>query len=131
MALSKEHRLVKKDSEYVLRNGETVKNIFFFIRFLKNRVDRCRLAILVSVKVLKNSTARNHLRRMVAEIFKTTDIWSQALDIVFVATSGIVGKPSGEIKSGLMDAINTIFVKQTLAAKNNEQQPNNQKPIAE
>lgn len=112
MALPKECHLAKKGSEYVLRNGETVKNSFFFIRFSKNRVGRCRIAILISTRVLKNSTARNRLRRIVAETFKTTGLLDRPLNIVFVATSGIVGKPSGEIKSRLMDAINTIFVKQ-------------------
>lgn len=112
MALARKHRLTRKDSEHVFRKGETVKGSFFFIKFSENRVGYCRLAVLVSVKVSRSSAVRNRLRRTVAEIFKAAGLERQPLDIIFIATPSIVGRPFGEIKSGVMDTINTIFVKQ-------------------
>lgn len=110
MALAIKYRLAGKDSEYVFRKGETVKSSFFFIKFSENKVGYCRLAILVPVRVSKSSVIRNRLRRTVAEIFKVAGLEGRPLDIVFVATPGIVGRPPGEIKSELMSAIGTIFV---------------------
>ncbi len=110
MALPRKYRLARKDSEYVFRKGETVKSSFFFIRFLKNQIGHCRLAIVASAKVSKSSAVRNRLRRMVAEIFKAADQRKRPLDIVFIATQNIVGRPFREIKSELTSAIGAIFV---------------------
>ena len=111
MALSKNYHLTREDSEYVFKKGKTVKNSFFFIRFLENKIGHYRIAILVSLMVSKSSVVRNRIRRIVSGILKTAILWNYPFDIVFVATPGIVGKPSREIKSGLMDVINTLFVK--------------------
>ena len=113
MALSRKHRLARKDSESVFRKGETVKGSFFFIKFSENQVGYCRLAILMPVKVSKSSVARNRLRRIVAEIFKATGLEGQPFDVIFVATPSIVGRPFREIKSELTSAIGTIFVNPT------------------
>ncbi len=110
MALARKYRLARKDSEYVFRKGETVKGSFFFIKFSKNRVGYCRLATLISVKVSRSSAIRNRLRRTIVEIFKAAGLEGQPFDVIFVATPSIVGRPFGEIKSGVMDTINTIFV---------------------
>jgi ribonuclease P protein component len=110
MALSKKYRLTGKDFESVLKEGKTVKNSFFFIRFLKNGIGHCRIAIKVSLKVSKSSAARNYLRRIVTEIFKAVGLEEQPLDIVFIATPSIVGRPFGEIKSKLTGTIKSIFV---------------------
>ncbi len=110
MALSKKYRLARKDSEYVFRKGKTVKGSFFFIKFSENKVGHYRLAVLVPVKVSKNSVVRNRLRRMTAEIFKAAGLEERPLDIVFIAAPSIVGRPFGEIKSELMSAIGRIFV---------------------
>ncbi len=112
MALARKYRLARKDSEYVFRKGETVKGSFFFIKFSENRVGYCRLAILTPAKVSKSSAIRNRLRRTIAEIFKAAGLERQPFDVIFVAAPSIVGRPFGEIKSGVMDTINTIFVKQ-------------------
>ncbi|MEK7153936.1 MAG: ribonuclease P protein component [Patescibacteria group bacterium] len=110
MALVRKYRLTGKNSEYVFRKGETVKSSFFFIKFSENKIGYCRLAISVPARVSKSSVVRNRLRRMVAEIFKATGLERRPLDIIFIATPGIVGRPLGEIKSELMSVIETIFV---------------------
>jgi ribonuclease P protein component len=110
MALAKKYRLVRKDSEYIFRKGETVKGSFFFIKFSENKVGYCRLAILVPAKVSRSSAVRNHLQRIIAEIFKATGLEEQPFNVIFVATPSIVGRPFREIKSELTSAISTIFV---------------------
>ena len=114
MALARKHRLVRKNSEHVFRKGETVKGSFFFIKFSENRVGYCRLAILVPARISKSSVVRNRLRRTITEIFKAAGLEGQPFDAIFVATSSIVGRPFGEIKSELTSAIDTIFVKQII-----------------
>ena len=98
-----------KDSERVFREGETVGSSFFFVRFLKNGIGHYRLAVLVPVKVSKNSTVRNRFRRLIAEIFKAAAPCEQPLDIVFVAAPSIVGRPPAEIKRSLVGTINRVF----------------------
>jgi ribonuclease P protein component len=111
MALSKKHRLNGKDFERVLKRGKTVKNGFFFIRFLKNEVGHGRVAVLVTVKVSKKSTVRNYLRRIMIGTVGTSGFLEKPLDAVFIAAPRIVGKSFGEIKSGLTRAIKVLFVK--------------------
>lgn len=114
MALARKYRLAKKDSEYVFRKGETVKGSFFFIKSSENRADYCHLAILIPIKVSRSSVVRNRLRRVIAKIFKTAGLEGQPLNVVFVATPSIVGRPIGEIKSELISAIGKIFVNPAL-----------------
>ena len=110
MALARKYRLARKDSEYAFRKGKTVKGSFFFIKFSENQVGYCRLVVLTPAKVSKSSAVRNHLQRIIAEIFKAAGLEGQPFDVVFVATPSIVGRPFGEIKSELTGAIGAIFV---------------------
>lgn len=114
MALSKKHRLNGKDFERVLRKGKTVKNSFFFIRFLENKIGRGRVAVSVTMKVAKKSTTRNYLRRIMIGTVGASGLLKKPLDIIFVATPRIVGKSFGEIKSGLIKAINILLVNDIL-----------------
>lgn len=114
MALSKKYRLNRKDLERVLDKGKTVKNSFFFIRFLKNEIGHGRAAVLVATKVSRKSTVRNYLRRIMIGTVGASSLLKKPLDAVFVAAPGIVGKLPGEIKSGLIKAINILLVNDVL-----------------
>lgn len=101
----------KRDFGRVFKKGKTVKNSFFFIRFLKNEVGHGRAAIVVTVRVSKKSTIRNRLKRIMSEAIKTSSLLGNSFfDVIFVATSPIVGKSPNEIKSELTRYINTLFV---------------------
>ena len=112
MALSKKNRLnSEKSFKLVFKEGKTVKNSFFFIKFFKNSIGHLRLAIAISNKIAKKSTTRNKLKRIVAEVLKNSRLYGQPLDLVIVATETIVGKTVKEIKGELEQTIDKKFVK--------------------
>ena len=109
MALARKHRLPKKDISRVFNQGKTVKNSFFFIKFLKNETKHLRLAVIVPSKVLKKATARNHVKRIFTETFRSGQFLKKSFDVAIVATVNIVEKQSKEIKRELEQTLNKIF----------------------
>jgi len=111
MALSRKNRLTgKKDIQNVFKEGKTVKNSFFFIKYVANSLDCARLAIIVSSKVSKKSVVRNRIRRIIGEIIIKNNFLSFPLDIIINASPIILDKSPAEIKSQLGQAIKKINV---------------------
>ncbi|MBI2062653.1 MAG: ribonuclease P protein component [Candidatus Yanofskybacteria bacterium] len=109
MALARKYRLNRKDLNYVLRQGKTVRNSFFFIRFLKNETGFLRIAVIVSAKILKRAILRNRLKRICTEIIRSGHFLEKSYDLVITATLSIVDKTSKEIKKDLEETIKKIF----------------------
>lgn len=109
MALAKKHRLTKKDLDRLFKQEKTVKNSFFFTRFLKNDVGYLRVAAVVPVRILKKATERNYLKRLVTESIQTGHFLEKSYDIVIIATLDIVGKQPKEIKRDLEQTIKKVF----------------------
>ncbi len=111
MALPKSHRLPKKSVELLFSKGKTVKNPFFFIRFLKNEFDHARVAAIISSKIFKRATDRNRLKRIIRQTVRENELYREPFDAIVVATQNIVGKLPKEIKRELKETIDKIFVK--------------------
>lgn len=109
MALAKKNRLSKKDIDRLFKQGKTVRNSFFFIRFLKNNTGYLRTAIIVSAKTTKKATLRNRIKRIFTEAVCSGHFLEKSYDIAIVTTVNIVGKPLKEINRDLEQAMNKIF----------------------
>ena len=110
MALARKYRLNKKDLKRIFKQGKTVANSFFFIRFLENELEHMRVAVIISSKVSKKAAVRNRLRRIIVESIRTGNFLEGSYDLAITVTLNIVEKPSKEIKKHLEQAINKIFV---------------------
>lgn len=108
MALAKKYRLPKKDIDRIFKQGKTVRSSFFFIRFLKNEVNRLQVAVIVPNKVLKKATARNRVKRIFTETIRSGQFLKKSFDMVVVATASIVEKQSKEIKRELEQTIKNL-----------------------
>lgn len=109
MALAKKYRLPKKDIDHLFKQGKTVKNSFFFIKFIKNDIEHLRTTVVVPIKIFKKATARNRFKRLIAETILTGHFLEKSYDIAVVAVVDIVGKQSKEIKRDLEQTMNKIF----------------------
>ena len=111
MAFAQKYRLTAK-AEYqnVFKKGKTVKNSFFFFRYLANTTGRNRCGIIVPISVSKKAVVRNKIRRTISEIMKERILEKGSLDIVITASPTILDKSYEEIK-GLLDTVTKkIFV---------------------
>lgn len=77
---------------YVYKNGTTVRNHLFTVRFTHNpRRKNSRFAVVVSKKIAKSAVVRNRIRRRVFEALRATDATNiQSHDIVVIMTSSEV-----------------------------------------
>lgn len=101
MALPKSNRLTRdKDFKNVFDSGETVKDSFLFIKFLKNESRKSsRFGIVISSKVSKKAIVRNRVRRQISEIIRNNlKRVVNSIDVVIVTNSKIVDKEFTEIE---------------------------------
>lgn len=110
MALSRKNRLNSENNfDSVYQKGKTVKDSFFFIKFVGNDLGYARWALSVPIKVTKKSTARNWIKRTVAQIIRNNFL-NLPFDFVFIASQPILDKSSDEIKGHMEQAIKKINV---------------------
>ncbi len=109
MALSKKFRLGKKDFQRTFRKGKTVKNSFFFVRLIENRLGYGRVAVVVPLAVSKKAVVRNRIRRAAMGVVAESGFYKEPFDVIITATQDIVGKAPREIKSELQQTIFKIF----------------------
>lgn len=70
--LSKIHRLKSdKDFKNVFKNGKTLENQFFRVKFVKNQKKFSRFGFVISVKLLKKAVSRNILKRRLRAICRS------------------------------------------------------------
>jgi ribonuclease P protein component len=109
MALPKKNRITAKDDfRRLFREGKTVQNSFFFIRYLANGRDFARWGIVVPVSVSKKSVDRNRIKRRMSEALKL--FLNLPLDAVITATPIILEKSFDEIKGQIEKNIKKISV---------------------
>ena len=67
--LPKIHRL-KSDEDFknIFKNGKTLENEFFRVKFLKNKKNFNRFGFVISTKLLKKAVSRNTLKRRLRAI---------------------------------------------------------------
>ena len=109
MALAKKYRLPKKEIDRLFKQGKTVRNSFFFIRFLKNNAGYLRAAVVVPAKIAKKAVARNRIKRIFTEAIRSGHFLEKSCDIAIVATVDIVEKRSKKINREIQQTINKII----------------------
>lgn len=84
----KQHRLNTSLFKEVFNFGKTIKTNFFLIKKRENNVEYSRFAVVVSKKISKKATERNHLRRRtyfaLREVYKNLPV----ADYIFILNSG-------------------------------------------
>lgn len=83
--LKKSYRLAKSDVERTYKKGRAFTQDFILVRFLPNRANHCRFAVVIPKKVLAKAVDRNCAKRMVYNyLSKNTALWqNKNLDISF------------------------------------------------
>lgn len=108
MALPKSNRAAPREQERVFSGGKTVKNSFFFIKYLPNSLGHGRWAVSVPTKISKKSVVRHQIKRKIFEAVKGFEKYP--IDAVIVATEAILNKSLAEIKSHFQQVIKKIYV---------------------
>ncbi len=90
---------LQRDFDNVFKKGKTVSLSEIAIKYVKNNLNHCRLAEIISKKTAKKATQRNLLRRRLKEIIrvqylKNLDNW----DIIIIPKSGLLEKNFVELK---------------------------------
>jgi ribonuclease P protein component len=69
--LQKKYRLAKtKDIEAVAKKGQKLFTPILMLKFLPNKLDYSRVAVIVSKKVSNKAVIRNRIRRVLNEIIR-------------------------------------------------------------
>ena len=112
MALPKRHRITRgSDFDKVFSKGETVKNSFFFVYYLKNNRDYVRIKAIVSSKVSNKAVKRNTIRRKLEEIVKSHLLkLKPGFDIIIISRHKVKEQEYPKLKESLEE----IFLKANL-----------------
>jgi ribonuclease P protein component len=111
MALAKiNHLSEKKQIDHVFRKGKTVKNSFFFIKYLDNNCGFWRVAVSISIKALKKANQRNYLKRIITNILREHKEKIIQVDMVIVFSQPILSESWNEIKSQFNGVIAENFI---------------------
>jgi len=81
--IAQKNRLKKADFERIFRNGNKSYNHYCNMRYIANKLDYCRFAIIVSNKISSKATERNKIRRRIkAVLYDNLSNFKQNLDII-------------------------------------------------
>jgi len=76
------HRLSRTDGFDHVIHAEKIADKFYNIFFVCNGEKNARLGIVASKRILPGSTQRNHIKRLIREVFRQHSIKSQQVDLV-------------------------------------------------
>jgi ribonuclease P protein component len=101
--VKRENRLKRDGDLRKLFGGRRKKTgTLFSLSFVKNNKTTPRFVFIVSVRVSKNSSARNRLRRQLREIVRLNiKLWKPGYDIAVEARTSALGKPYIELERAL------------------------------
>ena len=95
-----------QDFQMLFKEAKSFKNQLFVLKLLRNGSGKNRFAFIVSQKVSKKATARNKVRRRLAEAVRAEfENMESGLDIVLIALPGIEKKEFADIGNALSEAI--------------------------
>lgn len=102
--LAQKNRLKKADFEPIFKKGNKKFSIFFNFRFLANKLDYCRFAVIVSNKISKKSTERNKIKRQIREILKENlSNFKQNNDVIITVLPPVLGGKFQEIRENFLN----------------------------
>lgn len=108
--LPKENRL-KKNAEFqaVYKKGEFFGTKFINFKYKKNGLPHTRVGFVVSTKISKSAVKRNHLKRMIREVFRLNlDKIVPGFDVSVITRPGVLDLEPGEIEKSVL-----FFLKKT------------------
>lgn len=97
--LPKQNRLSKKDIEKIFKKNKNFRGEFFILKIRPNFLPFSRFSVIVPLKVSKQATKRNKIKRRTREILRKNLLKIKpGFDGVFIATPKIIGKKYKEIE---------------------------------
>jgi len=107
--LAKKNRLKrKKDFKLILKEGKRFKEDFLILKLRENNLKESRFGFTVSLKISKNTTLRNKIRRRLSETVKMKfKKIKKGIDGLFIACPGLETKDFWEID----EAVEKLFKK--------------------
>lgn len=103
--LPKNNRIKKKkDFELIFKEGKSLSNSLFVVKFLSNNLELSRFAFVISQKVSKKAVVRNKIKRTLSRVIegKLQEI-KIGQDIVFIVLKGINKKSFLDIDSEVLN----------------------------
>lgn len=99
-AFTRTQRLVKKsDYDYVFEKANKIVADHYIVLYRKNKLGCARLGLAISKKMLAKAHDRNRIKRLLREGFRHAPL--PALDLVFLARTGIAKQPNSKISTSL------------------------------
>jgi len=103
-------RLSKNQVSYLLRKGSRLENEWFRVKYLVNRQKKSRFAIVLSNKVIKLATNRNHLRRRLYAMFEKIPNHKQHYDIIMqVKKAELANKLPSDLSTLIKETVSPIL----------------------
>ena len=94
---------LKKDFDRVFKQGKSCFDGIMGLRFLKNGLPHNRYGVIVSLKVSKQATSRNRVKRRLRELLrKNVNQTINGYDLVVIALPPILNKKYQEIEQSLV-----------------------------
>lgn len=92
--LAKQYRLTKRnDFQAIFKFGRKGFSKFFSIRFLPNKLENSRVAIVASGKTSKKAVERNHLKRQISPMISDfLPKFKNNFDVIIYILSPALGK---------------------------------------
>ena len=99
--------LTKKDYDFVFQRARKIVTGEFIVLYRANNLSHARLGLAISKKMVAKAHDRNRIKRLLRESFRKKAL--PAVDIIFLARTGLVKKDNTEIHSKL----STLWVQLT------------------
>lgn len=76
------HRLLRENGFGHVIRAENISDKYFKIFFVRNDFANARLGIIVAKKIISGAADRNHVKRIIREVFRQHSISQYGLDLV-------------------------------------------------
>jgi len=104
--LAQKNRLKRADFEHLFRNGNKSYNQFVNMRYIANKLDYCRFAVIVSNKISNKATVRNKIRRRVkAVLWENLSNFSRNIDIIITVLPAMAKADFSENREILLNLL--------------------------
>lgn len=68
--LVKKYRVPREEMEAVMKSGKSFHTDFFYVKFLPNKLNFQRLAVVIPIKIEKKSSGRHLLKRRITSVIE-------------------------------------------------------------
>jgi ribonuclease P protein component len=92
----------------VLARGRRAGDALFGLGWLANELGHARLGLAIGGKAVGNAVARNRVKRLVRECFRTWPTELPAVDLVVTARSGARKQPPAALRDSLTRLLKKI-----------------------